>query len=572
MPRILNYKPRTQKEIFDAMIIEKRTLAESGETSWTSEAPGDPGISLLNLVAFSLSNTEKMIDTRLKQSFLSNAIANESVIDGSRSLGLKLEGPIPAKIKVSITASGPTNLPLGTIFIKKIGRQNIKFFLLERLEFSEAETKDAYVLQVEASSSTSTGTGEKYQKVYLSSPRISRGSISVRVNGALWKSVPSFKDSDFSNQHYSIEQDYSGRTIIYFGNGIHGLKPSKDSLISCSYLLTRGDIGTINPGELYLYRRNPKITTITNTGPSLCTLKEDITPSSTTIETEDGGGINGFTTEGIAYVDLDSFTYTGISGNDFTGVSGLTYSHLAGEDINYTLEESGGSGPEWLETPGSIKSRAFFKNRIKSSATSALEYAYVVSNLTEVSRAYSYAIGNTIFIQVIPREGTLLTSTLKTSIKAGLKLIQNARHRIIISNPSYVYIDITLDLTLMPSTSFDLVRRGIQNYFETMLNPHMLIGKGKFYTTNWGSKYLKEQCTLPLYAMLGGRSIQNIELVTLKRSSEEEGCHDIELLPREMPVLGTLTLNDVSADHDLPGTSAAHGFSAPLIRKMTEED
>ena len=72
----------------------------------------------------------------------------------------------------------------------------------------------------------------------------------------------------------------------------------------------------------------------------VCTLKEDITPSSTTIETEDGGGINGFTTEGIAYVDLDSFTYTGISGNDFTGVSGLTYSHLAGEDINYTLEES----------------------------------------------------------------------------------------------------------------------------------------------------------------------------------------------------------------------------------------
>lgn len=76
-------------------------------------------------------------------------------------------------------------------------------------------------------------------------------TLSVRVDGLLWKEVPSLFEQDSRAHLYSLRQDNEGRTIVQFGDGAEGARlPSGQDNVRFSYRKFLGKGGNLAAGRL----------------------------------------------------------------------------------------------------------------------------------------------------------------------------------------------------------------------------------------------------------------------------------------------------------------------------------
>jgi hypothetical protein len=59
--------------------------------------------------------------------------------------------------------------------------------------------------------------------------------VTVTVDGKRWRLVPSLADSSPRDREFTAVQTAGGKTVVQFGDGIHGARPTVGSTITVRY-------------------------------------------------------------------------------------------------------------------------------------------------------------------------------------------------------------------------------------------------------------------------------------------------------------------------------------------------
>jgi hypothetical protein len=74
--------------------------------------------------------------------------------------------------------------------------------------------------------------------------------VTVTVDGKRWRLVPSLADSSSRDREFTAVQTAGGKTVVQFGDGIHGARPTVGSTITVRYRTGGGASG--NPATVVL--------------------------------------------------------------------------------------------------------------------------------------------------------------------------------------------------------------------------------------------------------------------------------------------------------------------------------
>jgi hypothetical protein len=96
---------------------------------------------------------------------------------------------------------------------------------------------------------------------FVPSPDTATGSVStlsVRVNGVLWREVPALFGSDGQAQVYTLRLSNEGNTSVIFGDGRHGTRlPTGTGNVSGTYRIGIGPDGQVDAGALSVLLTRP---------------------------------------------------------------------------------------------------------------------------------------------------------------------------------------------------------------------------------------------------------------------------------------------------------------------------
>ena len=551
----VNYLPYTSADLYKLMLMAKRDLITTEGLRWTAESPADPGIAILKVASEMGAQLCKWMDNRVSQGFLLYAVDSEPVHAACRAIGYKLRGPVASQLMVQITTTGAQVIPAGAKLEKTLeDGQKITFELLDEVIFTGAGSKLAYILQGETSTTSYTSNGAAFQKYVVPAYPIAYGSLIVFVGSNVWTEVANFLDSGETSQHYVVEYDYTGQPTVYFGDGEFGAKPGNGAIITVAWRTCDGAKGNVAPGTMQFVSNYAKVSGVTNVAGAVATLAENIQSTATVIEVEDDNSILSFKDSGVAYIDGDSFTYTGKSGNTFTGVTGLENSHGAGEEITYSTTYTYGMDKE---TNKQAKISAIQRNRMKTSAFSLPDYEYLVMQIPGVARVKASVQGNVITLQIVPADGGIPSNALKASIYTYLANRKGALHTVSVVNPNYVYVDVTAQVEPGPGYNYTTdvkpeVIETIQNYLDPLVKDDSSL----YYLNGWGNLLKKNLLEADIFALNNRALVGDVEITVFKRSTAETGNSNIQLAEYEIAQVGSIhvTRKGVSAPIELiPG-------------------
>lgn len=88
----------------------------------------------------------------------------------------------------------------------------------------------------------------------------------AEVGGERWSEVISLVFSDPADRHFAVETDELGRSVIRFGNGLHGQNLHPDASVRCSYQSGSGPDGNVGRDRIRRFDRvlNPKVVSVWN--------------------------------------------------------------------------------------------------------------------------------------------------------------------------------------------------------------------------------------------------------------------------------------------------------------------
>ncbi len=91
-------------------------------------------------------------------------------------------------------------------------------------------------------------------------------TLAVEVDGALWSEVVRLVGSDDTDRHFAVETDELGRSVLRFGNGIHGENLPTDAVVRCVYQTGRGLDGNVGGDRVSRFDAgmHPKVEAVWN--------------------------------------------------------------------------------------------------------------------------------------------------------------------------------------------------------------------------------------------------------------------------------------------------------------------
>lgn len=209
-------------------------------------------------------------------SFKMDQIANEIFIDTvteaenafrlAKLVGFKPQPPIAARSlwTASLNNSILTDLVIPTPFDLKVSTGNrqlsIELFPADAdnnpifdqdIIVPAGSVVNASIVGLEGKTTRfeTTGNGLIAQTIPLTNSPVIYDSVSVTVDGVLWKEVDYFTDSQ-PRREYRLEFDSTYQAFVIFGNNRAGLIPSQGSNISINYRKGGGSIGNVVSGTI----------------------------------------------------------------------------------------------------------------------------------------------------------------------------------------------------------------------------------------------------------------------------------------------------------------------------------
>lgn len=244
---------------------------------WTDHSPNDPGIVILELLAYQLEKESYYNDRVANEVFLSTATQRKSVIEHCKKIGYELAWQTSAKhlqVFEIVPQPEPVVIPKGTLLGTKAsgGEDAVIFETLEELIIPsgmtglEKDEEGNYLYSVEVEHGQ-TITDEYLGDILNDDPNpeftftyfpVLKNSIRIFVDDGMvrreWERVADFIGSDQEAEHYVVEMDEYDRVSVQFGNGTSGKLPKAPSSIYANYKVgggLEGNVGANTITEVY---------------------------------------------------------------------------------------------------------------------------------------------------------------------------------------------------------------------------------------------------------------------------------------------------------------------------------
>jgi len=274
------YQARDMEAILQRMVENIPALTEG---RWTDRSPSDVGITILELLSWSLEALHFYQDRAANEAFLPTARERKNIINLCKLIAYRLDGVTSstATLEFSVAAPAPVRIviPRLTRVTTSGGDESVPFATIEEAYLLAGETSVLVAARQGTPLTEAIRTsGQPNQKYTLAEEFVDAQSIRVEVAGVVWEVVDSFVNSQASDRHYIVDLEPStGKTFVQFGDGFFGAAPPFSSVDngSISYLSSLGLTGNVGAATLTtlidtLYDTNddPVSVSVTNEDPA----------------------------------------------------------------------------------------------------------------------------------------------------------------------------------------------------------------------------------------------------------------------------------------------------------------
>lgn len=234
---------------FDSIEGSLKAFLRSQDQFKDYDFEGSNMATLLNLLAYNTYQNAFMSNMVASEMFLDTAQLRPSVVSHAKELGYTPRSTRSAMAVVNLTITpsgtpGTITVPKGTLFNTQVGSRAYTF-----------TTCKSYVIQPVNDSYTLTGVeifegfplteayvvaGTDRERYTISNTRIDTRTLSVTVDGVVYKNATSFLDLTSTSLVYFLQLGHDNRYEIVFGGNIVGREPIANQQIKLSYNVSSG--------------------------------------------------------------------------------------------------------------------------------------------------------------------------------------------------------------------------------------------------------------------------------------------------------------------------------------------
>lgn len=378
---------------------------------WTSRAPGDPGIVLIELFAYVGDILSYYGDRIANEAFLSTATQRRSVIELARLLDYRPSEGVASVGTATFTFTanqGNVTIPAGTRVSTSssdavlASEDPVVFTTDVDLTVDTNTVTSGNVGITEGTLVTDEALGNSAGTVDQSFPLLRtpvvEDSVTVKVNGEEWPYFEHLIDADSDESAFGLRVTEDGVVLVLFGDGsTSGAVPPNGATITASYRVGGGRRGNVG--------------------------------ANTIIEI------------------VDPITYV--------------------ESVTNAQATSGGADPESLD---SIRRSAPASIRAINRAVTTDDYGALALQVAGVAYASAEAsVYTSVTVYVAPQGGGLPASTLKSSVKSFLDQRKMIGTSITMVDPTYADVNIEVDITVQDTFGQSAVKAAVENALSALL-------------------------------------------------------------------------------------------------------
>lgn len=476
--QVVDYTSKDYAAFRDDMLAHASTLLPT----WTSRSPNDFGVVLVELFAYMGDILSFYGDRIANEAFLETATQRSSVLSIARMLDYRPNGSNAAKVSLTFTTapgSGEIIIPKGTrVSTLALGTEPIYFEtdvdLVVPGTTAATATYTGTVAATEGSTvfeTIGTSTGEPGQEFLLTQNPVIETSLDIFMDEGsgqlvVWQWVEHLIEWGPGDLVFTTYVDELNITHVVFGDGINGKIPAALTPVGAGYRVGGGEIGNVGPGTL------------------------------TTMD------------------------------NAVVGVVGVTNPQAAtgGQDAE-TLDQIRVNAPQAL----------IALNR----AVALTDYESLALNVPGVAKAKAVsAVYSSVTLYVAPLGGGLdagdlpiyLSAERKQALRNYLAPRVPAPTTVTLADPTYVKIDITIDLVVAPQYNQKSTEASVKSAVLRTL---------AYDNAAFGDRVTLGETFAAITSVIG---VGYATITVLARSGGTTAA-DVPLAENEIPVPGTVTLN-----------------------------
>ena len=240
---------------FDALRTRLFNLISSVFPSWTARQIANFGNLLIEMYAFVGDVLCKYQDNQAIESRWSKATQRKNLIALGKLIGYEPSTATASQVDVTISiaqavATADTPFEAGTVVRTKSTISPVEFRLLERAVIPAGSTSitDVTAENSEPQEDVFVSSGVPNLSFILpSTPYIDNSSVITAGNG-VYEEVDNFLDSTSTDLHYTVTVDQNDKATIRFGDGINGTIPV--GTITAQYKTGGGTSGIVEAGTV----------------------------------------------------------------------------------------------------------------------------------------------------------------------------------------------------------------------------------------------------------------------------------------------------------------------------------
>ena len=451
---------------------------------WTDTNPTDPGMVLLELLAFALDGLSYRLDVLAQESFLQTAVLRKSVLSHARMLDYTPKPPTSAMVELLLSVSP----------------QALDFTIPAGTRFATASTPTEEAISFESLEEVEVPTG---------ATEITLTAIQGETREELLGS-----SSGLSNQFFEL----SHRPLVYLPTG----ESSLDVLVVENGVTTQWS----------------EVRTLLDAGPgerayAITTDEDDVV----TVNFGDGG-LGRIPVAGVDNLRARYRTGVGRKGN--VGANTITQMVSNLPQVLSVTNPASATGGSDRESVDSIKRQAPRNLRTLWRAVTAEDYKTLAEGLPGVAKATVVCGGageghffGQVNVYIVPEGGGLPSEDLKSQVETFLGEREMLNAVTVARDPVYVPIVISLQVTVKEEYLREDTRARVQRALESFLDQAGVDFGMAVY----------ESDVLGLSRGLEG--VHHADLLFLHRQDAAPGVANVILAKKEVPVLDILTVTAV---------------------------
>lgn len=230
---------------------------------WTSRSAGDPGVVLVQLMAYAADILSYYGDRIQQEAYLPTATQRLSLLQIAQLLGYVPHNAVPAKGTVTFTtdSSGPAvTIPAGTQLSTDY-QQDLDAPVIFETDADVLVPATGGVVVANVTQGITytllqlgTSTGMPNQQLRIPNLPVIDGSVHLYVQGpwgnAEWANVAYLVDANPSDQVFTTITDADGSTWVMFGDDTNGAIPALGLSIYATYRVGGGVLGNVPAGAV----------------------------------------------------------------------------------------------------------------------------------------------------------------------------------------------------------------------------------------------------------------------------------------------------------------------------------